>query len=83
MVEIVSRVVPVGAEWAVELQTERLDLRYGPYPTPADAEAVRQRITAALEAESLAGVTDRQGDYVPAGAPVPRPVQLLLIEAPA
>lgn len=70
-----SRVVPVGAEYAVEFETEHLDLRYGPYPTAADAEAVRLRITAALELESLAGTTDPPGITSPPGAVVPRAVQ--------
>lgn len=75
MSAITSRVVPVGVEYAVEFETEHLDLRYGPYLTAADAEAVRQRVLAALERESLPGVTDRAGGYVPAGAPMLRPVQ--------
>ena len=76
---IVSRVVAVGAEYAVEFETEHLDLRYGPYPTAADAELVRARLLAALERERLPGVTDRAEDCVPAGAIVPRPVQGTLL----
>lgn len=72
MTAITSRIVPVGVEYAVEFETEHLDLRYGPYPTLADAEIVRRRIT-----ESLAGVTARQGITSPAGAPVRRPVEAL------
>lgn len=79
MTGITSRVVPVGTEYAVEFEAGHLDLRYGPYPTPDDAEVVRLRVTAALELESLAGVTARQGITSPAGAPMPRPVQKPLL----
>lgn len=72
---ITSRVVSVGAEWAVEFETDHLDLIYGPYPTQYDAEAVRLRIAGALTDESLAGVTARPGFTSPAGAAGLRPVQ--------
>lgn len=75
MPESTSRVVPVGAEYAVEFETEHLDLRYGPYPTAHDAEVVRLRITAALALESLGRTTAAPGITSPPGAVVPRPVQ--------